>query len=137
MSMMQFSEVNKYYLVSIGEVIGCTIYWWGSNHMLVFGEVKKWVWCNLVRLTNLDRFLLMRLLNVLFSGEVKKWYAGSWWGLTISMMQFSEAKKLKPLPEDQASEYNTMVWQKQNTPKVFQCIWWGHWIWETFSVAFR
>jgi hypothetical protein len=27
MSMMQFSEVNKYNPVSIGEVIGCTIYW--------------------------------------------------------------------------------------------------------------
>ena len=27
MSMMQFSEVNKYKPVSIGEVIGCTIFW--------------------------------------------------------------------------------------------------------------
>ncbi len=67
-----------------------------KNDMLVFGEVKQWVLCNLVRL-----------------------------------------KKLQPLPEEEASEYNTMVRQKQNTPKVFQRIWWGHLIWETFSVAFR
>ena len=41
--------------------------------VLVFGEVKQEVCCcNLVRLTNLNRFLLVRLLDVLFSGEVKK-----------------------------------------------------------------
>jgi hypothetical protein len=43
-----------------------------NNDMLVFGEVKQELCFNLVRLTNLNRFLLVRLLDVLFSGEVKK-----------------------------------------------------------------
>jgi hypothetical protein len=38
----------------------------------------------------------------------------------MSMMQFSEAKKLKPLPEEQASEYNTLWCDRNKTrPKCF------------------
>ena len=39
--------------------------------MLVFGEVEQYLCCNLVRLTNLNRFLLVGLLDVQFSGENK------------------------------------------------------------------
>ena len=42
--------------------------------VLVFGEVKQEVCCcNLVRLTNLNRFLLVRLLDVLVFGEVEQY----------------------------------------------------------------
>ena len=109
--MLQFSEVKKFNLVIIGEVIGCAGFWWSwticmlqfsevnkfkpvfiggglldvqfsgenKNDVMVFGEVIQYVCCNLVRLTNLNRLLLLRL-DVLFSGAVKKWYPGIWWG---------------------------------------------------------
>ena len=48
--------------------------------MLVFGEIKKEVCCNLVRLKNLYRFQLVSLLDVLFPGEVKKMI---WWFLVM------------------------------------------------------
>jgi hypothetical protein len=41
--------------------------------VLVFDVVKQEVFCNLVRLTNLYRFLLVRLLDVLVFGEVEQY----------------------------------------------------------------
>jgi hypothetical protein len=72
--MLQFSEVNKnkpVFFLLMG-LLDVQFSGENKNDVMVFGEVIQYVCCNLVRLTNLNRLLLVRLLDVLFSGAVKK-----------------------------------------------------------------